>query len=332
MPGTKEQVYELLRKRPDCYCSGEQLAEELGVSRTAVWKAVRALKAEGKNITAVTNRGYRLVPEYGACDAAFLENGLKRAGHPLTLKHYETLDSTNEEARRLHSPHGTDYLILADGQTAGRGRRGRSFFSPSGTGLYLSLLLHPEMEFSKLTSVTATAAVAVSLAIDRVCFSGEDRTKIKWVNDIFLDGRKLCGILTEAHTSPEDSSENYLVIGIGINLLPPSSGFPKEIKNTAGTIFPAGTVLPDRFRERLTLAIVNAFYSCFRKSEGTLRIYREKSCLMNSYVKINAFSKLPKNRRYAYVTGITDRLELSIRYPDGVTDELSSGEVSVVHY
>lgn len=329
---TKERVLSELTHFPDTFLSGQQLADTLEVSRTAVWKAIRSLKEDGFDIAAVTNRGYRLITAPLPPDTEAVERQFRALGHPLKVSYYPTLDSTNEEAKRLAAVSSEDRLIIAGSQTAGRGRRGRTFCSPADTGLYMSLLLHPGMKLAKLTTVTAITAAAVAKAIDLTAFSGEDRTKIKWVNDIFLNERKVCGILTEACSPLEDEDEGYLIIGIGINLREPKDGFPKELNGIAGAVFRSDAETVPNIKTLLAVQIVTAFYTYFSHSAEALSVYRRKSNLIGAYVKINAFTELPKNRRYAYVTGITSRCRLAIRYEDGTDDELASGEVSVIRY
>ena len=190
----KEQVLGFLWKAQDDYISGAELARRLGVSRTAVWKAMGQLRAQGYLIESVTNKGYRLSPCSDVLSAAGVEKYLKTQS--LSIRVVDEVDSTNSVLKRMAAegaPQGS--VLIAERQSAGRGRMGRSFYSPPGTGLYMSLLLRPCMEAQRATLVTTSAAVAVAEAIERL--AGE-AAQIKWVNDVLFHGRKVCGILTEA--------------------------------------------------------------------------------------------------------------------------------------
>ena len=225
---TKEKLLELLEENREEYLSGEELAGTLAVSRAAVWKAVKSLQQEGYPIDAVTNRGYRLSRGGDRLSAPGIRKYLKGACRELPITVVEETQSTNTALRALAeagAPEGTVYI--AQSQTGGRGRMGRSFFSPAGTGLYLSLLLRPTTwEPARAAQLTAAAAAAMCEAIREV--TGKE-PGIKWVNDLLLDGKKVCGILTEASFSMESGVLEYAVLGLGVNVYPPEGGFPKEL-------------------------------------------------------------------------------------------------------
>ena len=188
---SRSEVLALLRQ--DEYISGEEISRQLGVSRAAVWKAVRALRAEGCRIDSVPNRGYCLRPA-GRLNAALLQAA------PWSVVVPEEVDSTNNVAKQLGTqgaPHGT--VVVTERQTGGRGRLGRSFVSPPG-GVYLSVLLRPELPLERLMHLTALAAVATRRAIDDCCGLTPD---IKWMNDLLWQDKKLCGILTELSCEAE---------------------------------------------------------------------------------------------------------------------------------
>ena len=193
--GVKEEVLRTLQENQADYISGQGLADRLCVSRHAVWKAIDKLRAEGFDIEARTNRGYRLI---GACDvlsaeavAACLD---KSAG--FALEYTEEIDSTNNRARALAEAGCDEWtVVLAESQTAGRGRLGRQFYSPKGGGIYMSVVVRPDCEVQYANMLTLAAAAAVVEAIEAVC---DIKAQIKWVNDIFVNMRKVCGILTEA--------------------------------------------------------------------------------------------------------------------------------------
>lgn len=238
---TKERVLRALEAREGAHVSGAQLARELGVTRNSVWKAVNALRREGYHIDATTNRGYALSHE----DDLLSASGIRRflpADAPLFPTVRKCLDSTNAEALRRAvdgAPEGT--VIVAEEQTAGRGRRGRSFFSPAGTGIYLSILVRPALAAERAHLLTCSAAVAVAEAIE-AC-AGVDAS-IKWVNDVYCRGKKVAGILTEGSFDLEGGVLQHAVVGIGVNVRPPHAGFPAEIAERAGAVLPASDATP----------------------------------------------------------------------------------------
>ncbi|MDO4396216.1 MAG: biotin--[acetyl-CoA-carboxylase] ligase [Clostridia bacterium] len=230
--GTRDQLLELFEKNKGSYFSGEEIAEKLGISRTAVWKAVQSLKNEGYKIEAVRNKGYSLATDTDILSAQGIEKYLRDAvgvgdeagagrngNAKVTLNVLSEVDSTNVVAREKATAGAPDgYTVVAGSQTKGRGRMGRAFYSPAGTGVYMSLVLRPK-NFSPQNAVklTTMAAVAVCRAIEKV--SGE-KAEIKWVNDVYVRGKKVCGILREASFNLEDGSLEYAVLGIGINVFP----------------------------------------------------------------------------------------------------------------
>ena len=222
---TKEQLLTLLEARQGSFVSGEELAGALSLSRAAVCKAIKALRQEGCAIEAITNRGYRLSPDSDILSA----QGVKKHLNPnFQITVSPSVDSTNTLLRSMAeqgAPEGT--VVIANAQTKGRGRRGRTFYSPGNTGIYLSLLLRPVNAGPRQT-VTLTAAAAVALCQAMEAVSGAE-PQIKWVNDIFLNGRKVSGILSEAAFGLESGVPEYVVVGVGINVYTPEGGFPPEL-------------------------------------------------------------------------------------------------------
>ena len=228
---TKQALLQALSGAEGRYISGEQLAQTLGVSRAAIHKAAAALTAQGYTLEAAPRRGYRLLGGDPFCADAVGE-------YPAPVYVHERLDSSNQTAKRLAlagAPHGT--LVLAGQQSAGRGRMGRRFESPAGKGIYLSLVLRVPVPASKALGVTVGAAVAVARAVQKLCGI---ELGIKWVNDLYYQGKKVCGILTEAGTSVESGLLEWLVVGIGLNLTTTPADWPEELARTAGSLFPGG--------------------------------------------------------------------------------------------
>ncbi len=237
----------------------------------------------------------------------------------VTIEYYDCVDSTNrlaKERAEQGAPEGV--CIISNAQTAGRGRLGRSFCSPAGTGLYMSLVLRPSLPAQRVLSVTTAAAVAVCRAIERV---SDRKPQIKWVNDVYCDGKKVCGILTEAGF--EGDKLRYAVLGIGINVCDPADGFPDEIADTAASVF--GQEAGDR--NALTEAVLDAFFEEYAHlaEERFAEEYRARSCLIGKPITVKA----PDGDREAIALGVDERCRLLVRYTDGREEALSSGDVSV---
>ena len=193
--------------------SGEEMAQQLGITRNSVWKAVGKLKEQGYEIEAATNRGYRLVSEKNVLTPQGVRRLLTGPARRCAIDVQDSVTSTNTLLKQIAEHGGAEGMVLiAHQQTQGKGRLGRAFFSPKGTGLYLSVLLRPRFSAEEALSITTAAAVAVAQAIDAV--TGE-YPQIKWVNDVYLRGRKVCGILTEAAVDFESSGLHYAILEIG---------------------------------------------------------------------------------------------------------------------
>ena len=238
----KTELLTVLEQNKGTYISGEALAKSLSCSRTAIWKAIRQLKEEGYAIDAVTNRGYAMSQENNQLSSGaifrYLSQNQELTGLTAEMILVEKeVSSTNAILKQMafsQTPPAHRTVLLAESQNAGHGRFSRSFFSPPKTGLYFSVLLRPKTSPKQNFFLTTCAAVAVCHAVEEVCGISLD---IKWVNDLFLNGKKVGGILTEAVSDFESGSIDFVIIGIGLNLFPPESGFPKELHSVAGTIF-----------------------------------------------------------------------------------------------
>ena len=233
---------------------------------------------------------------------------------------FETVDSTNLLAKKSATKTDKDTLFIANHQTSGRGRMGRTFLSPENSGIYMSLLLHPQINFEDYSLITTAAAVSVAKTLDK--FSAV-KTQIKWVNDIFLNGKKVCGILTEG--AFKSSSDAFAVLGIGINLYEPEKGFEEEIKEIAGCVFEEKC--DEQIKIKIIAEVINNFYGFYENlpHKRFLPEYREKDMLLGK--KIN-YVKNGKTYE-AVATGITDNLELKV--VDALKNEtlLSTGEVTI---
>ena len=255
----REKVLEMLGTGETV--EGAKMAKELGVSRTAVWKVMNSLRQNGYEIEAVTNRGYRLIAAPDRLSEAEIRRWLTGEATGRAMEIHERLDSTNNRAKALAAagaPHGT--AVIADSQSGGRGRLGRSFFSPEHSGIYMTVILRPDCTPERAGLLTSLAAVAAARAVEKV--SGAD-VKIKWVNDLYLNGKKICGILTEAGLGLEAGRLEYAVVGIGINVN--RMVFPPELQEIATSVGNETGAVPDR--NRLIAEILNELDALYGELE-----------------------------------------------------------------
>ncbi len=229
----RDDVLRTLEQNRGQLVSGGTLSRELGVSRTAVWKAIAALREMGFPIESVSGEGYRLAESSDALSEAGIVMELKTQTLARELCVLSTVDSTNTYLKQRAAQLPDGYAVVADCQTAGRGRLGRSFHSPSGSGVYLSILLHPTLPLARINSITVAAAVAMCEAIAETAGFTPD---IKWVNDVLMHGKKLCGILTEASVEAETGLLSYAIVGVGVNVRAPEGGLPEELRAIAGCL------------------------------------------------------------------------------------------------
>ena len=320
---TKEKLLALLEDSKGTFFSGEEIARTLQVSRAAVWKAVSALREDGYTIDAATNKGYRLSPDSDILSPQGIRRFLKPEYRDLDLTVLPTAPSTNALVREKANqgcPEGC--VIVACEQTDGRGRYGRQFFSPVDSGVYLSLLLRPTAYSpQQATCLTAAPAAAMCQAIEAV--TGQ-QPGIKWVNDIFLHGKKVCGILTEAAVGLETGTLNYMVLGAGVNLYPPVKGFPEEIQPIAGSVLERSC--PEA-KNRLVGEFLNRFWYFYTHPEcrAYLEDYRARSLAIGQNVTVLSAGKAVS----AYAYGIDDDFRLLVRYDSGKTEALSYGEIRI---
>ena len=329
MPSVKDRFLSMLINSTD-YISGENASKELGVSRAAVNSAVMSLRNDGYGIDSATNRGYLLTSRPDRLDCGSI--GAKLSPSRMeTLTVLTEVDSTNnycKDLARKGAPEGT--VVISDSQTVGKGRRGRSFLSPPGCGIYLSYLLRPRTGIERISEITCWAAVSVCEAIKEAY--GLD-SGIKWVNDILMNRMKICGILTEASVEAESGAIDSCIIGIGINVNEKRSDFPEELSKTASSI-----------------SIENGGKTFMRSDLAAVLIRRLDELaggwpsLHEDYLEAyRSFCVTPGNRITAFTTmsgdsegrsgealSIGDDFSLEVRF-DGKndTESLKSGEVSV---
>lgn len=315
----KEKILYLLNSRQSEFVSGEYMADTFNVSRNAIWKAVNTLRKDGYNIFAIQNKGYTL--DGGIFTGKIIKSYLKA---PFDIEYIPSVTSTNDvimEYGKNDLKEGI--VVVADYQSKGRGRKGRIFYSPQNAGSYFSILLRPNILFSKSLYITTAAATAVTEAIKELY---NIETQIKWVNDIYYNNKKICGILTEAHFDMESGIIDYAALGIGINIFEPEESYHKDIKNIAGATFNRN-MFDNKIRSQLTAKIIDIFYEYYKNLNNMqfLEIYKSRSFLTGKEVIIE------KNgiRQKALVKGIDDKCRLQVVLENGIEENLNSGEVSV---
>lgn len=318
----KEEILRLLRSA-DGYISGQELCNRFGVSRTAVWKAINQLKEAGYEIEAQQNKGYRLMAAPDLMTEAEIKSLLHTDWVAKEVLYFDTIDSTNTKAQELAEkgyPSGT--LVVADKQESGKGRRGRSWVSPSGTGIFMTLMIKPDINPNNASMLTLVAALAVAKAITSV--TGEE-AMIKWPNDIVVNSKKVCGILTEMNA--QFDYINHIVVGIGINVH--NESFPEEISQMASSLMiEAGG---KRFHRAQiiaeTMSYFEQYYDTFLKTQDLSALVREyDKLLVNRNKSVRVLD--PKEPFDGKAMGITSKGELIVDTWES-RKLVSSGEVSV---
>lgn len=318
----KQEILKMLEANRGRSVNGALMAEKLSVTRAAIWKNIKQLQDEGYQISAVRNLGYSLENSNDILTAESITPYLLGKARPFHLDVKKTVTSTNTLAKEMAiagAAEGT--VVIATEQTEGRGRMGRSFYSPDSTGLYLSLILRPKLDLNDSLLITTSAAVAVAKSIERLT---NQEVKIKWVNDLFMNGKKVCGILTEASLNIENGGLEYAVVGIGINVT--TKDFPDDIKNIAGSIFsdkpedkPIISILAAELLNNLAASMDNL------TDHSYLQEYKKRSFLIGKDI----FVLKGNETKPAKAIDIDDRARLIVEYPNGNKEALSSGEVSV---
>ena len=317
----KDKILDMLLKEQG-FVSGQKICETFGVSRTAVWKAVHQLTEEGYQIEAVRNKGYRLIqmPDYLSKKDFLNQLHTDWAGRNIYI--LDEVDSTNDEAKRLaESGEGHGTVIISKKQTAGKGRRGRSFESPMGCGLFMSMIIRDDIQPSRASMLTLVMGIAVTKALETL--NGLN-VQIKWPNDVLAGGKKICGILTEM--SMQIECMNYLVIGCGVNIR--NESFPEEIKDRATSVLLEGGNLVSY--SELAVGILEQFevyYQLFMRNQDLTEIVDEyNEYLINKNRQVTVLN--PKGQYEGLALGINTRGELMVQTRQEVK-YVTAGEVSV---
>lgn len=287
----KDKLLKLLQENHDNYLSGESMSESFNVSRTAIWKHINNLRKEGYVIESITNRGYKLIKDSTNITSAGISAKLSTKLLGKDIICLDEVGSTNDYAKSLAISGAKDgTLIIADQQNKGRGRMGRIWSSAKGKGIWMTLLLRPSIEPQKAQIITLAASVAVVQALQPLL--GE-RVKVKWPNDVLVDGKKICGILTEM--SCELENINYIVLGIGINVNQVVNDFPEEIRETATSINAILNNLEDIDRLSIIADILKAFEELYLlilegKTDKVISNWRLFSCTLGRKIRVSSLN------------------------------------------
>lgn len=343
---TKERVISILLNGKGQSFSGEELAKTCNVSRAAIWKAVNSLRAEGFSISGTTNGGYVLAQNQEIFSAEFFESIFSKRFPQFSENHtcecFSEIDSTNTYAKKLLSECGNlrnqntelteagkklhTATIIAESQTAGRGRLGRTFYSPCKTGLYLSIIFAPKGGIKNPASLTAYSAVAVCRAVSKLFAI---TPQIKWINDVFLNGKKIAGILTEGFTNFETGIIESAIIGIGVNIEENTSAFPKDVQNIAGSIVQNGDSCKIN-RMELAAEITGQVLTVLQEDPNSvISEYKSLNFLIGKELNISPIIDDEKSSYKAKAIDITEDASLVVELSDGTKKTLNSGEVTL---
>ncbi len=326
----KYKILQMLKEKSAEYVSGEKLSETLGVSRTAVWKYINELKKEGYVIESSSKKGYRLEPSPDILNEFEIGYCLDTRIIGRKIYYFKSIDSTNNYAKKVAQEGCVDgTVIVADAQTSGRGRMGRSWDSKEGCGIWMSVVLRPSISPQDVQIITLAASIAVVEALKHV--TGID-AGIKWPNDVIIGGKKVCGILTEMST--EMDRVNYVVLGIGLNISQKNDDFPKELRSRAISLkaymeennMSVPSIRRSDIIKHILLELEKHYDSMTSgNTEEIIKMWRENSVTLGRKVKI-----IYKNAEYEGIArDVTDEGKLVVYCNDGITREISSGEVSV---
>lgn len=320
----KDKILSMLKNSKDSFISGQRISEEIGVSRAAIWKYINKLKEEGYDIDSISKNGYKLVSSPDLVTFHEINDYLNTKYIGKSIIHFDTIDSTNTKAKELASKgaeNGT--IVISEEQISGRGRFERKWCSPKFKGIWMSIILRPDIDPINAATITLIGAAAVNEALKDF----QIKTEIKWPNDIILNNKKLCGILTEMNS--ELNQINYLIMGIGVNVNISLEEFPKEIQTIATSLKAESG--KNFSRQKLAAAILNhfeKFYEKFVKEDNLspiIDICKENSFLIGKEIQLY-------NRGVLTVAKAVDINEsglLIIEHEDGTIEKVISGEVSL---
>lgn len=310
----KQNVIALLEENRSKVISGQELGNQLHVSRAAIWKAIKTLKEEGYNIEATPNKGYVLLENSDVLSKQGIAYYLTEE---IDIFSYKTIDSTNTQMKKLAINGGKNHsVIVSEEQSAGRGRFGRSFYSPAQKGVYMSVLLKTGDSLQNATMITIKTAVAVRRAIAKLY---DIEVAIKWVNDLYYRGKKVCGILSEAISDFESGMIEAIIIGIGINVS--TDNFPLEIASIATSLG-----LQEANRNQFIAEILNQLFAIIDEDfKLVLNEYRMASCVLHKQITFNQ-----KGEQFTGLVREINDLGNLVVSSNGAEMVLTAGEVSII--
>ncbi|MEN8076376.1 biotin--[acetyl-CoA-carboxylase] ligase [Clostridioides difficile] len=319
----KGKVLRILEENKGKNISGEEIAKSLNISRTSIWKAINSLRNEGYIINAITNKGYSLSTNTDFISKEGISLYLNNEYSNIEVFTHKLVSSTNDVAKSLAldgANHGT--VIISEEQSAGKGRLGRVFYSPANTGIYMSIILRPKLTAMDSVLITTSASVAICNAIQKV--TGIE-CEIKWINDIYLNGKKIGGILTEASTNFENGTIDYLILGIGINFNSPKDNFPEDIKNIATSLFNNNNDTINR--NMLCAEIINNILNMIPKLKNYdfISEYKKRSIILNNEIMYISAGVSSTGK----AIDINNDGSLVVKDNDGSIKILNSGEVTI---
>lgn len=318
----KNKILAKLKESED-FISGQEISREFHMTRAAIWKYINILKEEGYNIESVPSKGYRLASLPDILTYEEIREDLTTDFIGRNIHYFDSIDSTNKKAKEIAQDEEEGAVLIAEEQTEGKGRMGRTWISPKGKGIWMTIILKPNIEPMKIPKITLIGAAAVHKALDKMTI----KTQIKWPNDILIDGKKICGILTEM--SGELNMVNYIIMGIGINVNLDEKDIPDELKDRATSL--KISLGKETNRKKLTAYILNEFedlYMKFKENDDideVLKICRENSILLGEEVKIIRGN----NVRLGKAIDINEDGELLVKFKGDNVEKIYSGEVSL---
>lgn len=321
----KDRILMILLQNKEDFVSGEEISKEIGVSRTAVWKAIEQLRDSGFEIDSRSNKGYRLIKMADKLNATVIGHYLNARTLGQVIEIHDSIGSTNNRAKELAQEgavHGT--LVAAEEQRSGRGRLGRAWSSPPKVGLWMSLILRPAFPPRFAPKMTVLAGLAVIRAINTITGL---KAAIKWPNDIIINSKKLCGILTEMQAEPD--LIEYVITGIGMNVNTLKENFPAEIRDSATSLFIEWGQKVDRCR--LMAAILNELEVLYQEYESTtnfsgiIQEFKENCITLGRHVRVVS----PAGEWEGEAIDLTEDCELVVKLADGTKRTVMSGDVSV---
>lgn len=318
----RKEIINILKNHAGDYISGEDISNKLGITRAGIWKHIKTLREAGYEIESVSNRGYKLIGTPDVITEEEINEYLKTKYVGRNYKHFNEIDSTNTQCKRECSENIIEgMVIVSEEQSKGKGRLGRSWSSPKGTGIWMSIILTPAIAPVLAPKITIIGAAAVYNALKDMNIN----VGIKWPNDIVIDGKKVCGILTEMNA--EIDRINYVVMGIGINVN--TEEFPEELSDKATSLrIQCGENINRKELVGKILNYTEYYYDLFKETgsiKEVINICKKGSVVLGKEIKvISGCSEI-----ICEAIDIDDDGELIVKYEDGSIHKVISGEVSV---